>query len=174
MSIVLAMALLAEAAIASPNPLPKGTVTVAIRADDDEVAAFTETVASSLSAADFLVLPPAGPSRYQARVTIDRDVRGLVTAPAPVAGPDVSVGNWGTGVRISLPTRKQDLRPLVVTRMTLTLVDVRSDRTLWTGTAVTTQVGGTAADDPHALGTKLADALVVRMPALLDGALSIP
>jgi hypothetical protein len=165
MSIVLAMALLAEAVTATPNPLPKGTVTVAIRADDDQAAAFAETVGSSLSAADFLVRPPAGPSRYQARVTIDRDVRGLVTAPAPVAGPDVSVGNWGRGVRISLPTRKQDLRPLVVTR---------SDRTLWTGTAVTTQVGGTPADDPHVLGTKLADALVMRMPAILDGALSIP
>lgn len=174
MSIVLAMALLGEAVTATPVPLPKGTVTVAIRADDDQAAAFAETVGSSLSAADFLVRPPAGPSRYQARVTIDRDVRGLVTAPAPVAGPDVSVGNWGRGVRISLPTRKQDLRPLVVTRMTLTLVDVRSDRTLWTGTAVTTQVGGTPADDPHVLGTKLADALVMRMPAILDGALSIP
>lgn len=174
MSIVSAGILLAEAAAATAAPLPKGTVTIAVRPDGGGAQAFADAVGRSLSDADFLVLPPAGPSRYRARVTINREERGVVAAPAPVAGPDMGVANWGAGVRITLPTRKQDLRALVVTRLTLTLVDARDDRTLWTGTAVTTQVAGTAADDPRALGKKLADALVVRMPAVLDGALSVP
>lgn len=174
MSMVSAIVLLAEAATGIPDPLPRGTVTIAVRADEDEGTAFTEAVGTSLSAADFLVLPPAGPSRYRARVLIERDGRGIVAAPVAVRGPDVSLGNWGSGVRIALPTRKQDLRPLMVTRMTLTLVDARTDRPVWSGTAVTTQVAGTPADESHALGEKLAGALVARMPALLDGPLSIP
>lgn len=174
MSIVSAIALLADVAAAPTVDLPKGTVTIAVRPDDDGAQAFAEAVGASLSAADFLVLPPIGPSRYRARVTIDREDRGVVAAPATVAGPDMGIANWGAGVRITLPTRKQDLRALVVTRLTLTLVDARDDRTLWTGTAVTTQVAGTAGDDPRVLGGKLAGALVTRMPAILDGALSVP
>lgn len=174
MSVLPAIVLLAEAAIGIPDPLPRGTVTIAIQSGEDDATPFAEAVGTSLSAAEFLVLPPSGPSRYQARVTIERDERGIVAAPVGVPGPDVSIGNWGSGVRIALPTRKQDLRPLIVTRMTLTLVDARSDRSVWTGTAVTTQVAGTPADDSHALGAKLAGALIARMPTALDGPLSIP
>ena len=84
------------------------------------------------------------------------------------------MANWGGGISIALPTAKQDLRALIVTRMTITLSDWRSGKTLWTGSAVTAQVGGTAANAPATVGGKLANALVARMPAVLPEPLSVP
>ncbi|RZM32308.1 MAG: hypothetical protein EOP67_28405 [Sphingomonas sp.] len=102
------------------------------------------------------------------------ETRGLVGAPAGTKEPAASVANWGAGVQLSLPTQKQDLRALIVTRMTITLTAWRDGRTLWTGSAVTAQVGGTQANAPAVVGAKLAGALVSRMPAVLEGPLSVP
>lgn len=161
------------------DPVPPGTVTLAVvddgSADDaPDAVTFADVVGHAFNAADFLVLPAAGASRYRVRVAIEHETRGLVDAPARTRGADVGVANWGAGVSVALPTRKQNLQALIVTRMTITLTNWRDGRTLWTGTAVTAQVGGTPGNAPAVVGAKLADALVARIPALLDGPLSIP
>jgi hypothetical protein len=177
MTIVISLAMIA-AADAALAPLPPGTVTVIVVPDGDEHAAdapaYAEAVDAVFNAANYLVLPAAGPSRYRARVAVDHEARGLVGAPATTKKADAAMANWGGGVSIALPTEKQDLRALIVTRMTITLSDWRSGRTLWTGSAITAQVGGTSANAPATVGTKLANALVARMPAVLDEPLSVP
>ena len=171
--------IVALSAALAPGPVPPGTVTVAVVEDGNadeapDAATFAEVVGHAFNAADFLVLPAAGASRYRARVAIAHEARGLVDAPAQTRGADVGVANWGAGVSIALPTRKQNLQALIVTRMTITLSDWRDGRVLWTGSAVTAQVGGTPGNAPAVVGAKLADALVARIPAVLDGPLSIP
>ena len=171
------LALLAVPAAAG-EALPPGTVTVTViedgKSDRPEVPAIADAVGDAFNSVNYLVLPAAGPSRYRVRVAIDHEQRGLVGAPAGTKGPAASVANWGAGVQLSLPTHKQDLRALIVTRMTITLTAWRDGRTLWTGSAVTAQVGGTEANAPAVVGAKLAGALVSRMPAVLEGPLSVP
>ncbi|MEA1085803.1 hypothetical protein SFC76_16175 [Sphingomonas sp. CD22] len=172
------VALLAVPAAVAVEALPPGTVTLTVvddgKTDGPEVPAIAEAVGDAFNTANYLVLPATGPSRYRARVAIVHETRGLVGAPAGTKGPAASVANWGAGVQLSLPTQKQDLRALIVTRMTITLTAWRDGRTLWTGSAVTAQVGGTQANAPAVVGAKLAGALVSRMPAVLEGPLSVP
>lgn len=171
------VALLAVPAVAAET-LPPGTVTLTVvddgKTDGPEVPAIADAVGDAFNSANYLVLPATGPSRYRARVAIDHEQRGLVGAPSGTKAPAASVANWGGGVQLALPTQKQDLRALIVTRMTITLTAWRDGRTLWTGSAVTAQVGGTQANAPAVVGAKLAGALVSRMPAVLEGPLSVP
>jgi len=166
------------APVAATEPLPPGTVTVTVveegKADSPDRPAFATAVGDAFNSANFLVLPGTGPSRYRVRVDIRQEARGLVGAPAGAKAPNASVANWGGGVQFTLPTEKQDLRALIVTRMTITLTTWREGRTLWSGSAVTAQVGGTPANAPATVGAKLAGALVSRLPAVLEGPLSIP
>ncbi|WP_271300241.1 hypothetical protein [Sphingomonas sp. CV7422] len=175
---IAASLMMIAAANGAPAAVPPGTVTVIVVPDGDEHAAdapaYAEAVDAVFNAANYLVLPATGPSRYRAHVAVDREARGLVGAPAPTKKADAAMANWGGGISIALPTAKQDLRALIVTRMTITLSDWRSGKTLWTGSAVTAQVGGTAANAPATVGGKLATALVARMPAALPEPLSVP
>lgn len=167
-----------EEAPAVPAVVSPGTVTIAVVLDGDDhaagAAAYAEPIDAAFNAADYLVLPAKGASRYRARVTVDHEARGLVGAPTQTRKADAAMANWGGGVSIALPTAKQDLRALIVTRMTVTLTDWRSGKLLWSGSAVTAQVGGTPANAPATVGAKLANALISRIPAVLDGPLSVP
>lgn len=163
---------------AAGEAVPPGTVTLLVdedgKTDGPEVPAFADAIGDVFNSANFLVLPGRGPSRYRARIDIRHELRGLVGAPAGKKAPDAQVANWGAGVQLALPTQKQDLRALIVTRMTITLTAWRDGHTLWSGSAVTAQVAGTPANAPAVVGAKLAGALVSRMPAALDGPLSVP
>jgi len=158
--------------------VPAGTVTIALAGDPNLDAAdavdFVEAVGHALAGSDYLVLPAAGPSRYRAHVAIERQTRGLVAATGGVGRPSVGAANWGGGVSIALPARKQDLRALIVTRMTITLRDRRDDRLVWDGSAVTAQLDGTRDNNAAVVGAKLADALVSQIPAILHEPLSVP
>lgn len=163
---------------AGENAVLPGTVTISMAVDpatnDADSADFSEAVGRALAGSDYLVLPAAGPSRYRARVAIEHETHGMVAATRGVTGRDIGVANWGGGMRIALPTRKQDLRALVVTRMTITLVDGRDGRMLWRGSAVTAQPGGTPGNSAPVVGSKLAEALVSQIPNVLEESLSVP
>lgn len=167
---------------ATEPPRP-GTITVGLSgkdpawedrgeaADDDP---FVRATRNALGNADFLVLPRGAPSRYVASVEVSQQQRGSVTVDGDEAKPVGNTGNWGGGVRLTLPSRKTNLRGLVVTRLHIE-VRLRSDGQLvWSGSALTAQVSGIGAGTNAAVGVKLANALVSQFPVTVQGPISVP
>lgn len=159
----------------APTP---GTVTVQL-ADADTLPPelrqpLVEGVQRALAEANFMALPTPGHSRYIARVTVSRHLRGLAEANAEEAAPATSLGNWGARLRVTLPSDKTQTRGLVVTELALALVLRRTGRTVWSGTALTAEVEGTRAGAPEAVAYKLARALIGRFPATLAEPISVP
>jgi hypothetical protein len=161
----------------------RGTVTVTLRdadpvrdaagepVDDDP---FVQATRNALSNADFVVLPAGDHGRYVATVVVTRQQRGVVTANGVEDKPSADVGNWGGGVRVTLPSRKTGLHGLVVTEMHIEMRR-RSDQGLvWSGSALTAQVDGTSAGSPRAVGTKLANRIVAQFPVTVNGPISVP
>lgn len=172
----MALALLAQADVA---PRGAGTITVAVSPDSGlpgpAAAALAEGVGDALTERQFLILPGRDVGRYTAIVTLERHEQGSVTAPgSAVAATSGGLGNWGASARVTLPTRKQGVHALIMTTMTLSIVSRSDGRRLWTGSALTAQVDGSAADAPAALGRSLGRALMSRYPEPVDGTVSVP
>ncbi|TXC70475.1 DUF4136 domain-containing protein [Sphingomonas ginsenosidivorax] len=181
MLIVSIVAVLMQAAPVADRP-GRGTVTVTLRdADPVRDAAgdavddpFVQATRNALSNADFVVLPAGDHGRYVATVVVTRQQRGVVTANGVEDKSSADVGNWGGGVRVTLPSRKTSLHGLVVTEMHIEMRR-RSDQGLvWSGSALTAQVDGTSAGSPRAVGTKLANRIVAQFPVTVNGPISVP
>jgi hypothetical protein len=164
------------------GPLTPGTITVeqsgggagdapATRAGDQP---FAEAVQRAILQTSFMPLPAPSHSRYVALVSVSRQARGVVTSGAKASPPATNVGNWGAGVKFSLPTSNNALHGLVVTQLTVTVVQRGDPHPLWTGSATTAQVEDTPAGTLSAVANKLASALFAHFPSRMDAPLSIP
>lgn len=178
MRILIAAAMLAAAPVwggqAQPDTLTPGTVEVVVDAPHAHAAidrVFANAVSEALSDARFLVLPGEGHGRYIAHVTVTRQARGTVAAETK-SGGDVTAASGRLGV--SLPATKTQLAGLVVTRLEVRLVLRETGEAVWSGSASTAQIEGTAAGAPAAVAAKLAEAVVRRFPQATDGAISVP
>ncbi len=175
--IVIFIALAAQAA-ADSAASGAGTITVAVAPDTpvspSEAALLAEGVGEALSGASFLVLPGQGVGRYTARVSLTRSAQGPVTAPGSAIASSAGVANLGAGLRVTLPTNKQQIHELMVSTLTLSLVSRKDGRVIWTGKALTAQVEGTRADAPGELGRRLTQALMTRYPQPAPETLSVP
>ncbi len=161
---------------AVPTP---GTVTVEPMAEEAGPAevrtVFGEAVERALIDANFIVLPgAAGQARYIARIAVSRRAQGEVAADGQEAGAATQVGNWGAGLRVTLPSSKSQLRALVMTELTIELVSRAEGRVVWRGSALTAQADGTPGDAPGAVAAKLAGAVMRGFPAVREGAVSVP
>jgi len=160
---------------AAHDAASRGTVSVAVVSDGEGDSAARqasgEAVAAALSDAGFLVLPGSGAGRYFATITVRHERRGSVTTPTTVPGPATNLGQWGARLNVTLPSAKQVVRDLVVTRLTVTITARRGDEKPWSGTAVTAK-----ADDGRSgvVVRRLATALISRFPQVLAGPLSVP
>jgi hypothetical protein len=186
---LLPIAILMAALSASPDqeadagPLTPGTITVEQDEGDSGAAAaaarpadqpFAEAVQRAILQTGFVPLPAPSHSRYVALVSVSRQARGVVTSGAKASPPATDVGNWGAGVKFSLPTSNHQLHGLVVTELTVTVL-ARGDRhQLWRGSAMTAQVEDTAAGSPAAVAAKLATALFTQFPNRVEAPLSVP
>lgn len=174
---VVAAALLLQAA-ASPEPLRPGTVTIApLRADQGPAEvrrAIADSVEQALFDAGFMALPPGGQGRYTARIAVTRTPRGAVAANGRESKATPLVGNWGAGLALTMPSRKTQLRGLIVTELTIELLRRGETVPAWTGRAATAQAEGTAADAPSALGAKLAAAALRQFPSQDGAVVSVP
>ncbi|WP_140851084.1 hypothetical protein [Sphingomonas glacialis] len=182
--LILAMAVaITQASPGAIEPPRPGTITVDLSgedpvwedrgeaADDDP---FVRATRDALGYANFLVLPPGIHSRYIASVEVSQQERGSVAADGVEAKPAGNIGNWGGGVRITLPSKKTNLRALIITRLDIK-VRLRSDGQLvWSGSALTAQVEGTGAGSIAALGVKLANAVVSQFPLTVEVPISVP
>ena len=182
--LILAMAVAITQAPPGAIELPRpGTITVDLsgkdpawedrgEATDDDP--FVRATGNALGNANFIVLPRGTYSRYIASVEVSQQQRGSVTADGVEAKPAGNVGNWGGGVRLTLPSKKTNLRDLIITRLDIE-VRLRSDGHLvWSGSALTVQVAGTEAGSIAAVGVKLANAVVSQFPVSVLGPISVP
>lgn len=161
---------------AVPTP---GTVTVEPMAEEAGPAevrtVFGEAVERALIDANFIALPgAAGQARYIARIAVSRRAQGEVAADGQEAGAATQVGNWGAGLRVTLPSSKSQLRALVITKLTIELVSRAEGRVVWRGSALTAQADGTPGDAPGAVAAKLAGAVMRGFPEVREGAVSVP
>ena len=180
----------AQAVVAPPRataPVPvqsdtvptPGTVTVEPMGEEAGPAevrtVFAEAVERALIDANFIALPgAAGQARYIARIAVSRRAQGEVAADGQEAGAATQVGNWGAGLRVTLPSSKSQLRALVITELTIELVSRAEGRVVWRGSALTAQADGTPGDAPGAVAAKLAGAVMRGFPEVRGGAVSVP
>jgi len=161
---------------AVPTP---GTVTVEPMAEEAGPAevrtVFAEAVERALIDANFIALPGAAvQARYIARIAVSRRAQGEVAADGQEAGAATQVGNWGAGLRVTLPSSKSQLRALVMTELTIELASRAEGRVVWRGSALTAQADGTPGDAPGAVAAKLAGAVMRGFPEVREGAVSVP
>lgn len=161
---------------AVPTP---GTVTVEPMAEEAGPAevrtVFGEAVERALIDENFIALPgAAGQARYIARIAVSRRAQGEVAADGQEAGAATQVGNWGAGLRVTLPSSKSQLRALVITELTIELVSRAEGRVVWRGSALTAQADGTPGDAPGVVAAKLAGAVMRGFPEVREGAVSVP
>lgn len=164
---------------ASPiEPLRPGTVSLQPLAKEQGPAEtrriIEDEVQRALMDANFIALPAGGQGRYTARVTMTRVQRGTITSTAKPARASGGLGNWGGGLAVSMPTRKAQLRALILSELTIELVRRGETTPAWTGRATTAQAEGTEADTPANLARKLASVVLRQFPAQSDGAVSVP
>lgn len=180
MRMMMIAAALAAAGVQVPDDdsrpaLTPGTVEVQVVDEQHQTpkrdVLFAAAVGDALTNANFLILPGEGHSRYIARVTASEEARGTVATPAKSSGDINAVGGR---IGVSLPGAKTQLSGLVVTRLDVQLVLRDSGQVVWSGSASTAQVRGTAAGAPQAVVKKLADALIRRFPQPMEGPISVP
>jgi hypothetical protein len=152
--------------------------TVSVEAEDGAASpdpVFSEAVQSASTRANFTPLPAPSHSRYIARIAITRNERGMVASNLKgKAAANPAVGNWGVGLGVALPHKDDQLRGLIVTQLTVTLVTRGDARAVWSGSAVTAQIDGTRAGAPDAVAAKLADAVFDQFPRRTDAPVSVP
>ncbi|KQU61941.1 hypothetical protein ASG67_01940 [Sphingomonas sp. Leaf339] len=176
------LALLAAAITLMPveaeAPVPKpGTITIVAggtgTAVDPVMATFVGAVGNAMLRTGFFPLPDTGHGRYVATVKVSRTARGIVTSAGDGSSAS-SLDRQGSGLSLSLPSAKRQLRGLVVTRLDV-IVTLRSDgHTVWSGSSTTARIDETQAGSPAAVATALSDALLSRFPQPLPETLSVP
>ena len=130
---------------------------------------FIDAVQRTLLQTPFLPLPDANYSLYVAKVEKSQIQRGIVRSgidrsvrPGMAAGP--------RGLSLTLPSEKDHLRGLIVTRLEVTVSLRRDNHIVWTGQATT----GTRTGAPSVVATTLWDALLTCFSRQVPGPLSVP
>lgn len=168
---IMAAMLLGVAACPAASPAQesssRGTISVE-PADNRVPAAFTDAVRRALRDADFLALPGSGHGRYIAQISVTRQTRGLATTDPAEAPSHASAGDWALRFHATLPSHKTDLDSLVITKLTVRIIERNGMKTLWTGSALT--AGAASAD----VADKLAEAVIRRYPTPTPNPIPVP
>jgi len=155
------------AASLAQDPPSRGTISV--EPGNDRVApVFTDAVRKALGDADFLALPGSGHGRYIAQISVTQQNRGLATTDPAEAPSQASAGDWAVRFQATLPSHKTDLDSLVVTELTVRIIERNGMKTLWTGSALT---AGAASTD---VADKLAEAVIRRYPTPTPSPIPVP
>lgn len=174
---LVAAALTTQPIPAEPRPaLTPGTITISpVTGDalsDQALGVFDEAVQGALSASNFTLLSQQGHGRYAARVVISRRVRGVVASGRAGGGP--ARASLDGGLSVGLPAGGNALNDLIVTELTITLVQRSDAKEVWSGSAVTARVSGTASGSVGVIAPMLANAVMAQFPGRTNGPVSIP
>jgi hypothetical protein len=153
--------------------------TIAIVAADSSTTSpaiartFTDAVQLTLLRTPFLPLPDANHSLYIAKVEVSQTQRGVVRSGNDRSNRPGMAAGLG-GLSLTLPSGKDQLRGLIVTRLKVTVSLRRDKHVVWTGQATTVRASGTRTGDPSVVATALSDALLTWFPRQLPGPVSVP
>jgi len=173
---------LAAAAALMQSPVATTAVrpgTIAIVAADSSTTSpaitrtFTDAVQRTLLRTPFLPLPDPNHSFYVAKVEVSQTQRGVVRSGNDRSDRPGMAAGLG-GLSLTLPSGKDQLRGLIVTRLNVTVSMRRDNHVVWTGQATTVRASGTRTGDPSVVATALSDALLTWFPRQLPGPLSVP
>ena len=173
---------LAAAAAMMQSPVATTAVrpgTIAIVAADSSTTSpaitrtFTDAVQRTLLRTPFLPLPDLNHSLYIAKVEVSQTQRGVVRSGNDRSDRPGMAAGLG-GLALTLPSGKDQLRGLIVTRLKVTVSLRRDNHVVWTGQATTVRASGTRTGDPSVVATALSDALLTWFPRQLPGPLSVP
>lgn len=165
-AIMLGATLLSPASFAQA-PSSRGTITVE-PSDSRVPPAFTDAVRTALGDVGFLALPGSGHGRYIARISVAQQTRGLTTTDPAEAPSHAAAGDSGMQFKVELPSHKTDLDSLVVTELTVRIVERNGMKTIWTGSALTAGAASASVAD------KLAQAVIRRYPAPTPSPIPVP
>lgn len=174
--------LFAAAAALVQSPVAGSVVTpgtIAIVAADGPTTSpaitktFTDAVQRTLLRTPFLPLPDANHSRYVAKVEVSQTQRGVVRSGTGRSDRPGMAAGLG-GLSVTLPSGKDQLHGLIVTRLKVTVSLRRDSHVVWTGQATTVRASGTRTGETSAVATALSDALLTWFPRQLPGPLSVP
>lgn len=162
---------------AEPRPaLAPGTVTISSVTGDtlsnQALSVFDDAVQRALSARDFTLLSQQGHGRYAAQVVISRRARGVVASGRSGGGPPRA--SLHGGLSVGLGAGGDTLNDLVVTKLTIKLVQRSTAKVVWSGSAVTARVSDTSAGAVAAIAPLLANAVMAQFPGKPNGLVSIP
>lgn len=173
---------LAAAAALGQSPVATTAVrpgTIAIVAGDSPTTSpaimktFTDAVQRTLLRTPFLPLPDANHSLYVAKVEVSQTQRGVVRSGNDRSDRPAMAAGLG-GLSLTLPSGKDQLHGLIVTRLEVTVSLRRDNHVVWTGQATTVRASGTRTGTPSVVATALSDALLTWFPRQLPGPLSVP
>lgn len=134
---------------------------------------FTDAVQRTLLRTSFLPLPDANHSLYVAKVEVSQTQRGIVRSGNDRSDRPAMTAGLG-GLSLTLPSGKDQLHGLIVTRLEVTVSLRRQSRVVWTGQATTVRASGTRTGEPSVIAAALSDALLTWFPRQLPGPLSVP
>jgi hypothetical protein len=173
---------LAAAAALMQSPVATTAVrpgTIAIVAADSSTTSpaitrtFTDAVQRTFLRTPFLPLPNPNHSLYVAKVEVSQTQRGVVRSGNDRSDrPSVAAGLGG--LSLTLPSGKDQLHGLIVTRLEVTVTLRRDNHVVWKGQATTVRASGTRTGEPLVVAAALSDALLTWFPRQLPGPLSVP
>jgi len=174
--------LFAAAAALVQSPVARSVMkpgTIAIVAADNPTTSpaitktFTDAVQRTLLRTPFLPLPDPDHSLYVAKVKVSQTQRGFVRSGNDRSDRPGMTAGLG-GLSLSLPSGKDQLHGLIVTRLEVTVSLRRDNRVVWTGQATTVRASGTRTGAPSVVAMALSDALLTWFPRQLPGPLPVP
>jgi len=174
--------LFAAAAALVQSPVAGSVVkpgTIAIVAADSPTTSptitktFMNAVQLTLLRTPFLPLSDANHSLYVAKVKVSQTQHGVVRSGNDRSDRPGMAAGLG-GLPLTLPSGKDQLRGLIVTRLQVTVSLRRDNHVVWTGQATTVRASGTRTGDPSVVAATLSDALLTWFPRQLPGPLSVP
>ncbi|WP_267396705.1 MULTISPECIES: hypothetical protein [unclassified Sphingomonas] len=162
-----------DTSIAASNAVPvPGTITIASATGAALPAAFDDAVRQAMLNARFTPLPGQGHGLYAATIAVTQKSSGVVTAGSRPAPPPLATLTGG--VSLSMPAGGGRLSDLVVTELKVTITRRSDAQPVWSGSAVTARVTGTAAGATDIVAKTLADAVLAQFPHQAAGPISIP
>lgn len=171
-----AAAALMQSPVATPGIKP-GTIAIVVGDNPTTTPAiaktFTDAVQRTLLRTSFLPLPNPSHSLYVAKVEVSQTQRGVVRSGNERSDRPAMAAGLG-GLSLTLPSGKDQLHGLIVTRLEVTVSMRRDNHVVWTGQATTVRASGTKTGDPSVVAAALSDALLTWFPRQLPGPLSVP
>jgi len=178
----LALAVASGGAAWGADPLTPGTISIEAKAAEAEAGAsmpsFVNAVDEALAARGFTTLEEPGHAGLVAELSLSRVAVGTAAARVPVsgmdAGPGGSFGSVGAGMRVTLPTAKTRIVPLLQTWLEIRIRQRGEEKIMWQGAAMTVRAAGTRKGQDEVVASDLAEAIFRAYPAQPEDIISVP